>query len=303
VTFSRRFLLAAALAGAACTPAPQTQRPSAPITPTRFAVDVLGPENAEAGRDVILVHGLGSSPRVWDRVIADFSTDFRLHVLTIAGYAGLPAGGNATDPILEGLAAEIAGYVYGLGLKAPALVGHSMGGVAALLTAIREPDAIGKLMVVDALPYFSVLLNPAIMATEAAMRADAARDEMLRMTPEAFEAGQRQALSNLVKGAVDRARALDWALSADRAVMARAMREVMTTDLRLKVASIRAPTTVLYAWDPAAPAPRAAVAGVYAANYALLKRARLEMVEDAYHYLMLDQPERFRGELALFLSR
>jgi pimeloyl-ACP methyl ester carboxylesterase len=290
----RAFVLAAA--AAACTPAAQPEPPPAG-PPTRFTVTVAG-----EGPDLILVHGLGSAPAVWDRVVAEFATQRRIHVLRLAGFAGAPAGANATAPILDGVADEIAGYIGAQKLQKPALIGHSMGGVIGLETAIRHRDALGRLMVIDALPFFSVLLNPAINRTEAAMQADSARDGMLRQTPAEFEASQRAAIGRLVTGAVDQARAIDWALSADRMVMAAAMHEVMTTDLRLEVARIITPTTVVCAHDQIMPFPAPVVAQTYAFNYAALRGVSVRLVEAARHYVMLDQPERFAGEVRVFLA-
>jgi pimeloyl-ACP methyl ester carboxylesterase len=290
MTATRRALLLAA-AAAACTP------PAPSAAPTRFRVATSG-----AGPDVILVHGLASSPAVWSQTIDAFSSQRRLHVLHIAGFDAAPAGPNAAGLILPAIADEIAGYIGREKLEKPALIGHSMGGVIGLLTAIRHRGALGRLMVIDALPWFSVLLNPAITRIEALMQADAARDSLLRQTAAEFEAGQRVAIARLVTSGADQARALDWALNADRIVMARAMHEVMTTDLRLEVAKIAAPTTVLCGHDASMRFPPAAVLAAYRFNYAALRGVDLRLSDAARHYLMLDQPERFAGELRVFLG-
>ncbi|MFZ4069395.1 MAG: alpha/beta fold hydrolase [Caulobacterales bacterium] len=286
---TRRALILAA-AAAACNP------PKPPTAPTRFRVATSG-----AGPDVILVHGLASSPAVWAQTVEAFSSQCRLHVLHIAGFDAVPAGPNAAGLILPAIADDIARYIESAKLEKPILIGHSMGGVIGMLTAIRHRSVLGRLMVIDALPWFSVLLNPAITRIEALMQADAARDALLRQSAAEFEAGQRAAIARLVTSADDQARALAWALRADRMVMARAMHEVMTTDLRLEVAKITTPTSVLCAHDASMRFPPAAVEAAYRINYAALRGVDILVIDAARHYLMLDQPERFAGELRVFL--
>jgi pimeloyl-ACP methyl ester carboxylesterase len=48
-----------------------------------------------------------------------------------------------------------------LKIEKPAIVGHSLGGLLALMIAAKAPDAVGKVMVVDALPFYALLFNPA----------------------------------------------------------------------------------------------------------------------------------------------
>jgi pimeloyl-ACP methyl ester carboxylesterase len=49
---------------------------------------------------------------------------------------------------------------YAAGLRRPAIVGHSIGGLIALEVAERRPDAVGRLLIVDALPFYSLTISP-----------------------------------------------------------------------------------------------------------------------------------------------
>ena len=172
-----------------------------------------------------------------------------------------------------------------------------------MMLAVRHPDAVGRLMVVDAMPFFSVLINP--MATEMLMRpqAEAAAGRMMMQSPEEFAAAQAQAQANLVTRVEDQARATTWAVTSDRQVMARAMAEVMTTDLRADIARIRVPVTVEAAYDPATMAfPRAAVEATWRFNYGALAGATVQIVDPARHYVMLDQPAVFAASVRGFLA-
>jgi pimeloyl-ACP methyl ester carboxylesterase len=55
--------------------------------PVAFSVDVKG----SGGRPIILIPGLGCPGSVWDETVAHLGEDYEAHVLTLAGFAGLPA--------------------------------------------------------------------------------------------------------------------------------------------------------------------------------------------------------------------
>src|SRR5688572_17346490 len=93
----------------------------------RFASDRISVEIVGEGPDVVLIPGLSSHPRVWDSTIAAVP-GYRYHRVHVAGFAGKPAGANATGPVIEPVGEEIARYIREARLDRPAIVGHSMGG-------------------------------------------------------------------------------------------------------------------------------------------------------------------------------
>lgn len=265
--------------------------------PTRFTVEVRG-----QGPDVILIPGLTSSAAVWRDTARRLEGRYRVHLVQVAGFAGAAPGGNAEGPVVVPLADEIAAYIADRKLDHPAIIGHSMGGFTALLIAARHPDAVGRVMIVDALPFFSVLINPAATAAGIEPQAAAFRDSLIDQTDAAFAASQPRVVAGLARTEDARAPALAWSLASDRGVMARATYDVMTTDLRGELASIGVPVTVVYARDPAMGFFAGIVDQVYAANYAPLPGVALRRVDGAFHYLMLDQPDLFAAEVEGFLE-
>src|SRR6202007_2287149 len=105
---------------------------AAPFLSRRIAASVSG-----GGGGALLGSGLGARILVWNGTIA--AAGHRWHRLGVRGFAGLAADGNATGPVLEPLADEIARYVTENGLSRPAIIGHSMGGLLAMLAALRHP--------------------------------------------------------------------------------------------------------------------------------------------------------------------
>jgi len=265
--------------------------------PTRFSVEVTG-----QGPDVILIPGLASSRDVWRATAKQLEGRYRVHLVQVAGFAGAAPGGNAEGAVVGPLAEELTAYIAANHLDHPVIIGHSMGGFTALLIAARHPDAVGRVMVVDALPFFSVLISPTATADSIASQAAMFRDAVIGQWPEAFARGQAWTMATLVKTREARAEPLAWSLASDRGVMARATYDVMTTDLRGELSAIKAPVTVVYARDPAMGFFYGIVDQVYAANYAGLSGVKLRPVNGAFHFVMLDQPQAFADEVAAFLN-
>ncbi len=265
--------------------------------PTRFTVEIRG-----EGPDVVLIPGLASSRAVWADTAARLEGRYRVHLVQVSGFAGEAVGGNAEGPVVSPLADEISAYIKAQGLDRPAVIGHSMGGLTALMIAQRHPGLADRIMIVDALPFFSVLMGPTMTVETVTPRAAGLRDMLIGQSPEAFAAGQAQSMAGLVKSPQGRTDSLAWSMATDRSVMARAMYDVMTTDLRPALASVQTPVTVVYARDDAMGMGAGFVQPLYEGNYAALPAKTLIRVDGALHFVMLDQPDVFAAAVEQFLK-
>jgi pimeloyl-ACP methyl ester carboxylesterase len=215
---------------------------------------------------------------------------YRYHLVQVAGFAGAPAGGNASGEVVGPVAEEIARYIEESGLRAPALIGHSMGGTLAMMIAIRHPADVGRLMVVDMLPQPAGLLG----ATAEGIRplADALSNVLTSMP------GGRRLLDSLIGGFGGGG----GAAGSDSGVVARATHELALVDLRPELPRIRAPMTVVFAVPPAGGGiDPASVVRDFRAAYATAPTARLVPVANSGHMIMYDQPARFREAVRAFL--
>ena len=271
--------------------------PAQAAEPGRFTVEVRG-----KGPDVILIPGLASSRAVWADTAARLEGRYRVHLIQVSGFAGEPVRGNADGPVVSPLADEIAAYIKASGLQRPALIGHSMGGFTALMIAQRHPGLADRIMIVDALPFFSVLMGPTTTVESITPRAAGLRDMLIGQTDEAYAASQAQSMAGLVKSPQGRIDTLAWSRATDRSVMARAMYDVMTTDLRPVLATVETPVTVVYARDDAMGIGAGMVQPLYESNYAALPNRTLVCVDGALHFVMLDQPDAFAAAVAQFLK-
>jgi N-formylmaleamate deformylase len=258
---------------------------AAPSAASRFASDRISVVVQGSGPDVILIPGLTASRDMWRGTVAAVP-GYRYHLVQVNGFAGTKAGGNASGPVVQPVAEEIARYIAASKLEAPALIGHSMGGTLAMMIAARRPEKIGRVMVVDMLP------QPAGLFGGNASGLGSLADR-LASTP----SGRR-----LLGGLIGRFGADEPGRESDPDVVARATNDLARTDLAPELPRIRVPMMILFA-TPGANAPdHPRIVQNYRVSYAGAKTAKLRPIPESGHMIMYDQPARFRAEVKAFLS-
>lgn len=272
----------------------------AAFAPTRFSVEVRG-----EGPDVIFIPGLATSREVWRDAAERLGPGHRVHLVQVKGF-GEPAGPNAQGPVLTPLVEELARYIAGNDIERPAIVGHSLGGLAALMLGAEHPELPGKLLIVDAFPWFGVTMAPpGSNASVATLEPQARqlRDAMLASfaTP---RAGQQSdaAIARYVLDPSKLPSLREWTAGADPRVAGQLVYEDLTTDMRERIAAITAPVTVIYPWNERYPT-REQAEPFYRANYAALPGVELVGIGPAAHFVMTDRPDDFQVALASFLAR
>jgi pimeloyl-ACP methyl ester carboxylesterase len=264
------------------------------------------------GRDIILIPGLSSSPEIWqetvDHLTAQDGAGWRVHRIHVQGFAGAPAEGNAQTGDAPGLVAapvaeEIARYIRENDLPRPAIVGHSMGGTIGLMLAARHPDLVGRLMVVDMIPFMGAMFGaPGATAESVTPVADQIWAAQANTPREAYVAQATTAITGMINTEGRREEALEDMRESDQKVSAAAYRELVITDLRPELSKITAPTEVLYVkFNDPRMTPELTDA-IYRMSYANLPGATLKRIDDSAHFIMFDQPQAFHAELDAFLS-
>lgn len=270
---------------------------SAPaFTSDRLSVEVLG-----AGPDVIFIPGYASSREVWRAEAERLSATHRVHMVQLAGFAGEPwvhGDGPFVQPVID----ELARYIDEAGLKAPAVIGHSMGGMSALMLAQQYPALVGKVMSVDSLPFFSALFGPQVTVDTARPFAEQAAAGTLAADDASFRAGQVQGAAGYANDPATRAAMVEWGMASDRQALATAIKEVMLTDLRPALPAMTTPVWAVYAADANGGASPAMADALWQREYATLPGVELIRVDDTRHFIMADQPERFSEIVDRFLA-
>jgi len=246
------------------------------------------------GPDLVLVPGLGSSPETWEMQQASLAKDYRLHLVQLAGFAGRPAAGDPAT-LLARSEAEIIRHLDCQKVERAAYAGHSMGGFLGLMLGADHPDRITRVVVVDSLPFFPLIFDPRATPTSTARIADDTRTGLLALDRDSFAETQRRSAVSLVQDPAWRERIARWTIASDRATFAGAVFKLMTTDMRPRLAEVTVPVRVIVAANPFAPRDR--VEPLYTAAYAGLADMKLTMVENSYHFVMIDQPAAFETAL------
>jgi len=271
----------------------------------RLSVRVDGPEGAP---DLILIPGLSSSPDIWQGTVDHLAGRYRVHRIHVAGFAGAApqanAQGDAPQPVGAPVAEEIARYIREQHLNKPAVVGHSMGGTIGMMLAARHPELVGKLMVVDMIPFMGAMFGaPGATAQSVTPVADQIWAAQSTSPREAYVAQATTSINGMIKTESRREEALQDMRDSDQKVSAAAFRELVTTDLRPELAKITAPTEVLYVKFNDARMTDAVTDAIYQMSFATLPGAKLKRIDDSAHFIMFDQPVAFYDELDAFLAR
>ncbi len=261
-----------------------------------FQVTVIG-----QGRPVIFIPGLATPGSIWQPAVEQLKGTCECHVLTLAGFGGVKPTG--ADPFLPRVRDEIVGYIRDNKLDHPVIIGHSLGGTMTLWVAETAPELPGRLVIVDAMPFMGAITDPA--ATVESTRAVFAPmvEQVANASPSAFALYQQAMIPQWVSSPEQAKKIAAETSKSDPKTVARALGELMSTDLRGDLAKITCPTLVLGALaDKTLYAPKDQIIATFHKQYATLRGTRFEMFDHAKHFIMVDDPAGFQkavdGELA-----
>ena len=264
-------------------------------------ISIVALGEAKPGREPLyLIPGLSSPRQVWDGIAPDLAKDRQVLLVQVNGFGGDDIGANDKPGMTDGIIADILADATRRGAKQPAVIGHSYGGLIGMMLAARHPDRVGRLLVVDTLPFFGRLFDPAATPVSIAPRAEQLRamtvagaDRMKAMPVVTSDPGG--IWSNTAEG---RIKVANWGLKADQRAVAQALYEDIVTDIGPELGNVTAkPFTILYAAGMGEAQAKAVWEPAYAGT-----PAKLVAVPDSYHFIMLDQPQRSAAEVKAFLA-
>lgn len=272
--------------------------------PIAFQSDRIQVVTRGSGPDIILIPGLtAQAEETWQNVAEVLDDRYRLHIVQVKGFAGIPAEANAEGPVAAPVASEIARYVRTAGLQRPAVIGHSMGGRIGMILAGRHPQSVGRLMIVDTMPFVGELFGDAANAPGGLRAiADQTREQVLR---EPLASGFMSQIFTGMTLRTEREETLMRHLrESDRRTVANAFHELIADDLRPELGRISVPVTVLYVQPVNTPTPitPAQMDAAMVRVYANAAGARLIRIEESRHFIHWDQPSRFIAEVDAFMD-
>jgi len=246
-------------------------------------------EDIGDGPPVIVLHGLFGSSRNWRGIARSLSADHRVICVDLRNHGRSPWIGSMN---YREMAADVRALIRSEGLGRPVVIGHSMGGKAAMTLALESPESVGRLIVVDIAPVlYADRLTPYAQAMlslnprTTSDRADATR-QLLDRIPDAATVGF------LMQNLIVRDDHFDWMVNLP--VIVAAISELCAFPPELIARQFNGPATLITgsASDYVTPAGGAAFAEKF-------PQAQTIEIDGAGHWVHADQPARFLAALGL----
>lgn len=117
--------------------------------PLPLPLTYLEAGEANGGTPLLVLHGLFGSARNWQTLARRFAESRRVYALDLRNHGGAPWAEGMSYPEMAG---DVLRFLDDRGFARAHVVGHSMGGKAAMTLALNHPDRIERLVVVDIAP-------------------------------------------------------------------------------------------------------------------------------------------------------
>lgn len=106
-------------------------------------------EFAGSGRPLIIIHGLFGSSKNWITNAKELSKICHVYAIDVRNHGDSPHSNSHT---IQELVSDLKEFIIEHKIDKPILLGHSMGGLNALLFALTYPDLVYSLIVLDIIP-------------------------------------------------------------------------------------------------------------------------------------------------------
>jgi pimeloyl-ACP methyl ester carboxylesterase len=250
------------------------------------------------GSPVVLIPGLSSPRAVWDGIAPTLAAGQQVILVQVNGFAGDDPGANLSPGMIDGVVADLHGYIQAHKLGGAKVIGHSLGGLIALDLAKTHPSDASALMIVDALPYVGDIFLPGATVAQVEPQAKMMRDQIAGSYGKVDPALAQKTAAGMALTPAAQAQVAAWIEKSDSRVTAEGMYEDMTTDLRPDMAAITAPITLVYPTSAGMPKERADP--FYHGEYARAPNVTYVPIADSGHFIMLDQQQAFAAAVANF---
>jgi esterase len=244
-------------------------------------------EEVGSGSPLLLLHGLFGSSTNWRSIARTLGAEYRVVAVDLRNHGASPWAGTMG---YDEMAADVAALIDRLGLEAPTILGHSMGGKVAMTLALTDAAHVGRLIVVDIAPVtYGDRFSPHVDAMLAAAPDEAKTRDEIKQKLAATVTDERVVaflMTNLVRRSGPDGDGYAWRINLD-AIQA-GMTDISAFPAALDGLTYDGPVTVIdgeqstYITDEGRERFRAH-----------FPQARFETVASAGHWLHADQPVAF----------
>lgn len=250
-------------------------------------------KSGQGKQSIIFIPGFASSGQIWDETKAIFGKNYTCYTLTMAGFAGVKPQADQTK--FKSWEIAIANYIRDNKIEKPIIIGHSMGGGLALAIAADYPQLIQKIVVVDALPCLSALMNPSFKSKPNNDCSETVK-QITSMNDEQFKQMQKMTIPRLLADTMKQDLVVSWSVQSDRKTFAEMFCDFSNTDLRETIKNIKCPSLILLE------ANFKSIQTSIEEQYKNLKTAKLQYADKGLHFIMYDDKEWYFTQLNNFLS-
>lgn len=245
-------------------------------------------EDYGSGKVLLMLHGLGSTKKDWDAQVPFFSKNFRVITVDLRGH------GNSTKPQdaygVHLMTEDIKCFLDALEIKKATLIGFSMGGAVAFDFAVKYPENLENLVIVNSGPDFNDmgqigedLLNGRTKFLETKGLDALAKEISFNMFPEDSQIDLRNEFEERCK-------------QNDYNAYYKSFTTLMSWGLGEKLKDIKTRTLVVASDMDYTPVS-------FKEDYvSRLQNAKLVVIENSRHGAVIDQPEAFNNALLNFLN-
>lgn len=105
------------------------------------------------GQPLIILHGLLGSSDNWFTLAKKFSESYSVYLIDQRNHGQSPHSDEFDYKVMT---EDLEEFIHDNGIQKPHIIGHSMGGKTAMNFAVKNPDQVDKLIIVDIVPktYF-----------------------------------------------------------------------------------------------------------------------------------------------------
>jgi 3-oxoadipate enol-lactonase len=240
-----------------------------------------------AGFPLLLVHGFTTTSEFWKEQVEEFSSSYKVIRPNLPGH-GISPSRAARAYTVDAFVDDLELLTRYFSLARVALVGLSMGGIVAQLFALKYPELLQALVLVDTTAHGvgqDVQTENVLAAIERLGVARASQDVVER----SFGSGASQSL-------------VDWAkrevIQTPDFVARAAIVSLGRSDTRAHLHRISTPTLVIVGKEDVITPPAESLV-----LHDGIPNSMLTVIEEAGHFPMLERPREFNRVLRTFLDQ
>ncbi|MBP8252959.1 MAG: alpha/beta hydrolase [Herpetosiphon sp.] len=243
------------------------------------------------GRPVLFLHGWLGSWRYWMPTMEFISQDFRTYSFDFWGFGDSDKTSTGKTISITNFSDQVIRFLDAMGIEKVPLVGHSMGGMVALKTAIRYPNRISRVAAVGA-PIVGTSLSGLLKLTDNQYVSRA-----MARVPVVTKFLFRWFLGNVNDNQYGEI--LDDSVKPTEESLRRAVGSMMRTDLRPELEQLTVPTLIIHG-------ARDDIVNPNQADIFLqrdMKNTQVYVMAESRHFPFLDEGPQFNKVLHTFLKR